>query len=182
MNLSNFAIHPTWNGFLLFSLFTCMLVPQKWKKQSFTHRHAHAHTCTRTQIWCPFSCIVVSYISEYLEVNLPRGKTIKASQQWAISPCLVDHFPSNIHSASSSKADQCCENRNPSCSSWKQWRKRRRLMSTICDTRDSFAFVLITSKLAIGSSPELALWFMWTPNVMKAHICLLSLSCQSPGH
>lgn len=147
MILSNFLSYLSWK------LSCCFCFSQRsssLRKHSFTLTHTHTQTRTKTR--CPFSCVVVSYISRYLEVNLPQGKTIKASQRWAISPCLVDHFPSNIHGASSSKADQCCENRNLSCSSWRQRRKRSSPEdgSRISDVPDAIYYVLITTKLAIG--------------------------------
>lgn len=171
MDLSNFVSHLSWKLPAIFA-FHLETHASKMKNKAL-----HTHIKTR----CPFSCIVVSYISRYLEVNLPQGKTIKASQRWAISPCLVDHFPSIIHSAGSSKADQCCENKNLSFPSWKQWRKRnsREDGSRICDTWEAIYYVLITTKLAIGrvalSSPcglcGCPVWWRTT-----------FVSCHSLGH
>lgn len=132
--------------------------------QHYTHTHTKIYTC--------FSCIMDQYINRDLKVVLsqcpPQGKSIKASQQWAISPSLADHFPSNILGPSSSEADQCCWKQKTVHSVWEQWVKWKthwiddfvnESWGRLCETnmpptptpQNTSPIALITNKLAIQS-------------------------------
>lgn len=132
--------------FLLFLLFAKRFMPQKWKTQLYTHTHTQRPDALSAALWVVYQQIPWSKSS-------PRedNQSLPAVSHFSLPSWS---FSSNIHSASSSKADQCCENRNLSCSSWRQQGGEKRDSpedgSIICDVRDAIYYVLITTKLAIG--------------------------------
>lgn len=158
---NSFTSHTEWARHFTFScvgLFVTSIL------QHYTHTHTKIYTC--------FSCIMDQYIDRDLKVVLsqcpPQGKSIKASQQWAISPSLADHFPSNILGPSSSEADQCCWKQKTVHSVWEQWVKWKthwiddfvnESWGRLCETnmpptptpQNTSPIALITNKLAIQS-------------------------------